>query len=115
METRKISLEPEKYYLIYNRGNNGENIFFEERNYTYFLQKYFLYVHPLVNTFAYCLMRNHFHVLIQVKPENEIRNHLAEKHKNKSCSWIVSIGFSSLFKSYAQAINKKFEKNWQFV
>ncbi|HKZ86348.1 MAG TPA: hypothetical protein VJ793_22180 [Anaerolineae bacterium] len=26
-------LEPGKYYHIYNRGNNGENIFLEERNY----------------------------------------------------------------------------------
>jgi len=31
-------LECGKYYHVYNRGNNGENIFREERNYTHFLR-----------------------------------------------------------------------------
>jgi hypothetical protein len=35
-----LALEPGKYYHIYNRGNNRENIFNEERNYAYFLKLY---------------------------------------------------------------------------
>lgn len=31
-----VPLEHGQYYHIYNRGNNGENIFIEERNYSYF-------------------------------------------------------------------------------
>ena len=31
-----IPLEPGKYYHIYNRGNNRENIFNERRNYAHF-------------------------------------------------------------------------------
>ena len=41
-------------YHIYNRGNNGENLFREERNYRYFLQLYAKHVTPVVDTFAYC-------------------------------------------------------------
>ncbi len=40
-------LEPGKYYHIYNRGNNRENIFFEERNYHYFMQLYAKYIEPV--------------------------------------------------------------------
>jgi REP element-mobilizing transposase RayT len=110
LETRKIALEPEKYYHIYNRGINGQNIFLEERNYTYFLQKYAQYVHPYVETYAYCLLKNHFHILIRIKSEEKIRQQLKEKKDNLSISWHLSNIFSSLFKSYAQAINKGYHR-----
>jgi hypothetical protein len=62
-----IPLEPGHYYHIYNRGNNRENIFFEERNFRYFMQLYQKYILPACDTLAYCLMRNHFHLLVRVK------------------------------------------------
>ena len=31
---------PGHYYHIYHRGNNGEDIFLETRNYAYFLKRY---------------------------------------------------------------------------
>ncbi len=108
METRKTSLETNKFYHIYNRGINGQNIFIEERNYTYFLMKYGHYIYPFINTYSYCLLKNHFHLLIKVKSEEEIRSFLIGKHESKSISWIVSNAFASLFKSYAQAINKQY-------
>ncbi|TAE38600.1 MAG: hypothetical protein EAY66_03845 [Sphingobacteriales bacterium] len=108
METRKAQLHPDKYYHIYNRGINGQNIFLEEKNYAYFLQKYAQYIFPFFDTYAYCLLKNHFHLLVQAKPENDIRLFLNGKHKEKSISWILSNSFSSLFKSYAQAINKQY-------
>ena len=47
------TLQPGFYYHIYNRGNNGENIFIEERNYHYFLQLYSKYILPIAETYAY--------------------------------------------------------------
>jgi hypothetical protein len=35
-----IPLTEGQYYHIYNRGNNGENIFLEARNYDYFFKLY---------------------------------------------------------------------------
>ncbi len=32
-----IVLAGDRYYHIYNKGNNREQIFFEEKNYDYFL------------------------------------------------------------------------------
>ena len=60
------------YYHIYNRGNNGENIFIQERNYTHFLNLLFKYIEPIADIFAYCLLRNHFHQAVRIKSEEEI-------------------------------------------
>lgn len=52
------------FYHIYNRGNNRENLFLEERNYQYFLQLYSHHSHhifPIADTYAYCLMKNYIH------------------------------------------------------
>jgi hypothetical protein len=43
-------LLPEKFYHIYNRGINGEDLFKQERNYAYFLNKYANYLEPVVET-----------------------------------------------------------------
>lgn len=64
------------YYHLYNRGVNRENIFIEECNYEYFLNLYWKYIGPAVDTFAYCLLRNHFHLAIRVKSEEEIQETL---------------------------------------
>jgi putative transposase len=60
------------YYHIYNRGTNGENIFVEERNYSHFLNLYAKHLEPVTDLFAYCMLRNHFHIMIRVKSEDEI-------------------------------------------
>ena len=65
-------LIPGVTYHIYNRGNNGETIFPEERNYEYFMQLYGKYISPIADTFAYCLMPNHFHFLIRIKGEDDL-------------------------------------------
>lgn len=106
METSKNRIEPEKFYHIYNRGINGQNIFFERNNYSFFFEKYAFYVSPFFDTYAYCLLPNHFHFLVYSKSEEAVRSYLKEKHKEKTIYWIFSNAFSSLFQSYAQSINK---------
>ena len=116
-------LEPDRIYHIYNRGINGENIFKEERNYPYFLTKYAQYIEPIAETFAYCLLKNHFHIVIKTKSETEIVDFYVKKKtkslnlddvessesqeiKILSASHIISLQFAFLFNSYAQSINK---------
>jgi len=50
-----VKLEPGKFYHIFNRGNNNGTIFFEEQNYTYFLDCYRKSIVGIVGTFADCL------------------------------------------------------------
>ena len=60
------------YYHIYNRGVNGENIFIEERNYDHFLNLFAKHIEPVCDLFGYCMLRNHFHLSVRVKSEDEI-------------------------------------------
>ena len=65
------ALEYGQYYHLFNRGNNGEDLFVEPRNYPYFLQLFARFVEPVADTYAYCLLRNHFHLLVRIKTEQE--------------------------------------------
>jgi REP element-mobilizing transposase RayT len=60
------------YYHIYNRGNNGIDIFLETENYYHFLRLYAKYINPIAETFAWCLLKNHFHILVKIKDIQEI-------------------------------------------
>src|SRR5690349_18757382 len=67
------------YYHIYNRGVNREDIFMEERNYDLFLRLFRKHLIPVVDLYAYCLLKNHFHMAVRVKSENQIKKTLATK------------------------------------
>jgi putative transposase len=69
-------LEHDKYYHIFNRGNNSEDLFREPDNYFHFLRLYEKYIYPIAETFAWVLMRNHFHLLVRIKTEAEIGYYL---------------------------------------
>ena len=60
-------LEYGNFYHIYNRGINGCNLFYDNENYEYFLHLYDKYILPVADTFAWVLMRNHFHLLVRIK------------------------------------------------
>ncbi len=100
------ALEQEKYYHIYNRGINGNTIFFSNDNKSYFLSKLKKYLENKVEILAYCLLSNHFHLIVKIitKPS------------------IATQSFSNLFNAYAKAINKQqkrtgslFEKHFKRI
>ena len=103
-------LRYDTYYHIYNRGNNRENIFIQERNYNHFLNLYAKYIEPIAETFAYCLLRNHFHISVRIKSEEEI---LGYKKTLKGFTEplgpdYASRKFSDFFNAYAKAINNAY-------
>lgn len=103
--TSPAALSYDTYYHIFNRGNNRDPLFFEERNYAYFLRLYTKYIEPVADTFAYCLMPNHFHFLIRVKAEDEITASLGMGKPGD-----VSQRFSNLFNAYARTINQTYAR-----
>lgn len=96
----KQPLEHGSFYHIYNRGNNGENLFYNHENYQFFLRRYDEFLSPLVETYAFCLLPNHFHLLIRVKDFLEVSPF--EKVKP-----LPHQAFQRFFTSYAMAINKQ--------
>jgi putative transposase len=78
-----IPLEEDRYYHIYNRANGSEKIFVEKDNYRFFMDKYRQHISPIADTYCYCLMPNHFHFLIKIKTEAEVRKALLEMKAGK--------------------------------
>lgn len=92
-----IPLQPGKYYHVYNRGNNRENIFVEERNYIYFLKLYAHHIQPIAETLTYCLLKNHFHFSIRVKDLMGLNRHPSKQ-------------FSNFFNAYARTFNRTYQR-----
>ena len=114
-----LPLEQGKYYHIYNRGNGSCNLFYKDDNYRYFLSKYDYYLSPYLDTFAYCLMPNHFHMLVRVK-DFPSDSQAKKKNLERQSPTIVSEQFRKFYMSYSKAINKQekrsgslFQKNFR--
>ncbi|MGK7391623.1 MAG: transposase [Candidatus Cyclobacteriaceae bacterium M2_1C_046] len=90
-----------EFYQVYNRGNNQQKIFYTRDNYLYFLKKIRKELSPFCNILAYCLMPNHYHLLIHVK-DHEQRDNLKMHPLSKKIGTIQS--------SYTQWHNKTFRK-----
>lgn len=86
-----MKFEPHSVYHIYNRGNNSQKIFFTEANYLFFLDKIRKELIPHGDMLCYCLMPNHFHLIIH-------SHELAIPYKLNN-----AIGI--LLRSYTRAIN----------
>ncbi len=97
--TRKFSFAPGEYYHLYNRGFDKRQTFLDHRDYIRFLASLYLanskqQFHPsdwpgrkiedvfrsvpinfnnrLIDIGAYCLMPNHFHLLVRAKEDKSI-------------------------------------------
>lgn len=104
-----IPLEKGNYYHIYNRGNNGNDVFFDSANYLHFLKLYAKYIAPIAETYAWCLLKNHFHFLIYTKLNHEIIHDDLKYSTIQATSEVdPSKQFGFLFNAYTQAVNKKF-------
>ena len=113
MKANTEPLLPDTFYHIYNRGINGEDIFKSENSYSLFLEKYIFHIEPVARTFAYCLLKNHFHLLIQIKSESDIRAGAEISFPGKTINSIphfLSNQFAHLFNGYTQVINATFDR-----
>ncbi len=103
-------LIPGQFYHIYTHANGYEDLFREPQNYEFFLRKYWLHLEPVTETFAWCLMPNHFHSMVRIKTEEEIRQVLPSRlcSKYPCLPAMVCKQFSNLFNAYAKSINKAY-------
>ena len=109
---KPIPLEPDKYYHIYNHAVGKDNLFVKEANYHFFLKKYTQYILPVADTFAYCLMPNHFNFAVRIKDRSDIESIMRALPKFETLAKLnvenyVSKQFSNLYSSYSQAFNKQ--------
>jgi len=119
MPQKSIPLEAGHMYHIWTHANGSENLFREDENYRYFLDEYTYHVHPVAETFTYCLMPNHLHLMIRVREEESVLEFLRDKKKDSTLQGFETLGgfsncisqqFSDLFNAYTQAYNKKYDR-----
>jgi len=92
--------EEGKFYHIYNRSIDSQPLFKSDANYKFFLKKFDQYLSNVLDVYAFCLLGNHFHLLIRVKED------LKDLNANSlSIHDIVSKQFRIFFQSYALAFN----------
>ena len=65
----RINLEPNGLYHIYNRANGEEHLFKDDEDHLHFLHLYKKYIPPIADTFAWVLMKNHYHFLVRIKAD----------------------------------------------
>jgi putative transposase len=61
-------------YHIFNQGNNRRLIFLNHENYLYFLRKIKKYIYPYGDILAWCLMPNHFHLMMLIREVELIKS-----------------------------------------
>ena len=117
MSTNPPPLQYGLIYHIHNRGVNREPIFRGPDNYRYFLDQYTFHVGWLVDTFAYCLLGNHFHFLVRVKDQATVESYARRQRETAAPGTVLihyeqppSRYFSNLFNAYARAFNKRYTR-----
>jgi len=131
-----LPLIPNMVYHIFNHANGFENTFRSDENFRYFLAKYRLYISPIAETYAYCLMPNHFHIVVRIRSREIIekiilsRNNFTSsnisssniskvqnfgnvrdvKIDDKTIELFLSKRFANLFSCYTQSFNKVFNR-----
>lgn len=96
------SFEFESVYHIFSHVNGKELIFREETNYQFFLKQLDKYIIQIADIYAYCLLPNHFHLLLRFK--NMESPNVEDEHR------YIMKSFGNLLNSYAKAFNKKYNR-----
>jgi REP element-mobilizing transposase RayT len=122
------TLQPNCSYHIFNHANGFENVFRDDENYRFFLEKYQVYIVPIVETYAYCLLPNHFHLVVRIRKREVIEELIrTKKYLSNNFSNLLNFGkvdiptddeiekflskqFANLFSSYTQSFNKMYKR-----
>jgi hypothetical protein len=106
----KAPFTHETFYPVYNRLVSGQLLFYIDRNYVFFPEKFNSYLGGMLKVYGWCLMPDHFHFIVSVKPKHECR--LSEKEKvqlnNKTFDIqdFISLRCKNFFIAYRHALKK---------
>lgn len=98
-----MNFTPFEFYHIYNRGNNKQPVFFNHNNYLFFINKIRTQLLPVSEIIAYCLMPNHFHLLIRANEKSVSERKTFGGKSMQELAYKTGV----LLSSYTQAINNQ--------
>jgi len=97
-----MDFESGHIYHILNQGNNRRKIFFKRDNYLYFIKKIRTHLLPYADIIAWCLMPNHFHLMVRINSTDLIVNPNKKNERLRS----INSSIATMLHSYTRAINK---------
>ncbi len=98
-------LIPGNTYHVFNKAIGTDKLFITNSDYIYFLKKIERFLLPVAEIISYCLIPNHFHLLVDIREYND----LPTLYKNKNIlnqHLLINQVFSNFFNSYAKSFNK---------
>src|SRR5665647_3601389 len=100
-------LEQGHIYHIYNQGNNRQKIFFNRENYLFFLKKIGEHILPFADILAWCLMPNHFHLIVALSDRvtSSLQNDQSDRVTSSHPVTTLNNAIAILLRSYTRAIN----------
>jgi putative transposase len=96
---------PDNIYHIYNQGNNQQEIFRCDEDYLIFLRMLRKEVHNHTEIIAWCLMPNHFHILVYA----EERSCVMMKQGGLEIEKLTN-GIRKLLSGYARVFNQRYKR-----
>lgn len=84
-------LKGNSLYHVFSRGNDRNKVFLTSDNYLFFIKKIRIHLNPIVDVLGYCLMPNHFHLLIYCPSEES--------------GVMFNSKYATLLSSYTRAVN----------
>lgn len=106
-----MNFETGHIYHIYNQGNNKDVIFFNRENYLFFIKKIETHILPYADILAYCLMPNHFHLMVYVNEiaikTKDTTHPMTQSHRMSMQMSMQTINqaIAVMLRSYTRAIN----------
>jgi len=117
MPYRKFRFAAGAHYHVFNRGNNRQDVFLERDNYLLFLRLIRKYmIEPgAVDLLAYCLMPNHYHLLLRLNVDD-----LGGAMQPMLLSYTKSLNnryrrTGSLFQGRFKAVLVEREAHWKYL
>lgn len=93
-------IQPDTYYHIYNRACGFDKLFLEDRNYYYFMDLFKERLTDYVDLYCYCLLPNHFHMLVKTKRQRDGNSEEINYSKK----------FGNLFAAYTLSFNHYYHR-----
>lgn len=97
--------EEGEFYHVYNRSVDKKPLFIHEGNNHFFLLKLAHFLKDVASIYAYCLLENHFHLLIKISDDLSAFRILHKVEDTISAHTIVSRQFRRFFQSYSLKFN----------
>jgi putative transposase len=97
-----MNFQPNNVYHIYNQGNNRQRVFSSDEDYTLFLRMIRDTIKPHCEIIAYCLMPNHFHLMVVT--DDRCSQQIQQGGNTLDP---ITNGIRKLLSGYARVINKR--------